>query len=128
MVSIIANSADLDEMPILLHLIWFLTGWKSHQYTKGVHVCILLLLFASIMMPIGDPHDRFFYLILTLMIDSYNLCQNFYDIYEFYASFGLAKTFILYMMTIFKCKLSEGLVVRSLKTRLQGTWSISLKT
>ena len=28
------------------------------------------------MMPIGDPQDRFFFLILTVMIDSYILTQT----------------------------------------------------
>ena len=30
--------------------------------------------FASLVMPIGDPLDGFFYAILTLMMDSYLLC------------------------------------------------------
>ena len=36
---------------------------------------------ASLMMPNGDPRDRFFYPTLTLMIDSYNLLARIWPFF-----------------------------------------------
>ena len=50
---------------------WYLAVSKIHSL--AIPVCLHL---ASLVMPIGDPPDDFFYPTLTLMMDSYKLISE----------------------------------------------------